>query len=98
MSYLLPKPVLQLQFLLRISIADSEICVEGNNLECFTFQLMQAEAPGVVTGFYENVTAALQPLADNISGNLAGLGCPQLETVDADMYDIYPGYTKAKGV
>lgn len=71
---------------------------EGNNLECFTFQLMQAEAPGVVTGFYENVTAALQPLADNISGNLAGLGCPQLETVDADMYDIYPGYTKAKGV
>lgn len=59
---------------------------------------MQAEAPDFVTGLYENVTAALQPLADNISGNLAGLGCPQLETVNADMYDIYPGYTKARGV
>lgn len=71
---------------------------DGNNLECFIFQLVQSEAPTVVTGLYENLTAALQPLAESISGNLAGLGCPQLETVNADMYDIYPGYTKAKGV
>ncbi len=52
----------------------------------------------MVAGLYENVTAALQPLAEAISSNLAGLGCPQLEAVNADMYDVYPGYTKAKGV
>ncbi|KAL9134606.1 MAG: hypothetical protein Q9175_004205 [Cornicularia normoerica] len=71
---------------------------QGNNLECFIFQLVQAEAPTVVTGLYENVTAALQPLAETISSNLAGLGCPQLEAVNAGMYDMYPGYTKAKGI
>lgn len=59
---------------------------------------MQAEAPTVVAGLYENVTAALQPLAETISSNLAGLGCPQLEGVNADMYDVYPGYQKAKGI
>lgn len=59
---------------------------------------MQAEAPTVVTGLYENLTAALQPLAETISGNLAGLGCPQLEGVNAGMYDVYPGYNMAKGI
>lgn len=59
---------------------------------------MQAEAPTVVTGLYENLTLALEPLAETISSILAGLGCPQLEGVNADMYDVYPGYKMAKGV
>lgn len=59
---------------------------------------MQAEAPTLVAGLYEDVTAALQPLADNIAGNLQGLGCPQLDGVDMGMYEVYPGYGKAKGV
>ncbi|CAD6593541.1 MAG: hypothetical protein ASARMPRED_007636 [Alectoria sarmentosa] len=71
---------------------------QGNNLQCFIFQLVQSEAPTMVTGLYENVTAALQPLVESISGILAGLGCPQLEAVNADLYDAYPGYAKAKGV
>ena len=58
---------------------------------------MQAEAPTVVAGLYENVTLALEALTETISNILAGLGCPQLEGVNADMYDIYPGYKMAKG-
>ena len=52
----------------------------------------------MVAGLYGNVTAAMQPLAESISSNLAGLGCPQLGAVSSDMYDVYPGYTMAKGV
>ena len=59
---------------------------------------MQAEAPTVVTGLYENLTAALEPLAETISSSLAGLGCPQLEGVNVGMYDVYPGYKMAKGI
>ena len=70
---------------------------QGNNLECFIFQLIQAEAPGLLTQLYEDVAQALQPLASNIDSNLAGLGCPQLESVDTSQYAKYPGYTKAKG-
>ncbi|KAI4137554.1 MAG: hypothetical protein L6R39_007217 [Caloplaca ligustica] len=71
---------------------------QGNNLQCFIFQLIQAEAPGVLTGIYEDVTKALQPLVDNINSNLQGLACPQLMGVDQSLYDKYPGYKKAKGV
>ena len=79
-------------------VFDAATLAEGNNLECFVFQLVQAETPGLVTSLYENVTEAVQPLAENINSNLAGLSCPQLVGVDMSQYNAYPGYTKAKGV
>lgn len=70
---------------------------KDNNLECFTFQLVQSEAPGLVTSLYKDVTAAVAPLAANINKNLAGLNCPKLVGVDQSQYDKYPGYQRAKG-
>ena len=67
---------------------------QGNNLQCFIFQLIQAEAPGVLTGLYSDLTKALQPLTDSISGALGGLGCPQLMGLDESLYEKYPGYKK----
>lgn len=58
---------------------------------------MQATTPTLVAGLYENVTEAVQPLLDNVAGNLKGLGCPQLAGVNEDMYGVYPGWGKAKG-
>ena len=69
----------------------------GNNLECFTFQLLQTVAPTLLTGIYDSVVDAVAPLNQNIATNLKGLGCPQLETVDENMYNVFPGYQKAKG-
>ena len=79
-------------------VFDGATLAQGNNLACFTFQLVQAEAPTVLAGLYEDLTAALQPLAENIAGNLAGLGCPQLEGVNAGMYGVYPGYGRKMGI
>ncbi|KAL8735008.1 MAG: hypothetical protein Q9166_001133 [cf. Caloplaca sp. 2 TL-2023] len=67
---------------------------QGNNLQCFIFQLIQAEAPGVLTGLYEDLTKALQPLTDSIAGALGGLGCHQLTSIDQSQYSKYPGYNK----
>lgn len=53
--------------------------------------------PTLVSGLYQNVTAAVQPLLDNVAGNLKGLECPQLEGVNEDMYDVFPGFQKANG-
>lgn len=78
-------------------VFDAASLTQGNNLECFIFQLVQSEAPGLLTSLYENVTQALQPLASNINSNLKGLGCPQLTSVDNSQYNKYPGYAKAKG-
>lgn len=79
-------------------VFDGATLAQGNNLACFTLQLVQAEAPTVVAGLYEDLTAALQPLGENIAGNLAGLGCPQLEGVNAGMYGVFPGYARQKGI
>ena len=70
---------------------------QGNNLECFVFQLVQSEAPGLVTQLYTDVTSAVAPLVANIKQNLAGLNCPQLVGVDQSQYNKYPGYQRAKG-
>ena len=58
---------------------------------------MQSVAPTLLTGIYDNVADAVAPLDQNIATNLKGLGCPQLETVNEDMYNVFPGYKKAKG-
>ena len=78
-------------------LSNAATLTQGNNLECFIFQLIQAEAPSLLTQLYENVTEALQPLASNIASNLAGLSYPQLESVHTSQYDKYPGYGMAKG-
>ena len=69
----------------------------GNNLECLPFQLVQTVAPTLLTGIYDNVADAVAPLNQNIAANLKGLGCPQLETVDENQYNVFPGFQKAKG-
>ena len=78
-------------------VFDAATLTQGNKLECFIFQLIQAEAPGLLTHVYEDVTAALQPLVANINSNLKGLSCPQLTSIDNSQYAKYPGYAKAKG-
>ncbi|KAL8684420.1 MAG: hypothetical protein Q9224_006361 [Gallowayella concinna] len=67
---------------------------QGNNLQCFIFQLVQAEAPSVLTGLYEVLTKALQPLVDSIQGSLKGLSCPQLVGIDQSQYEKFPGWKK----
>lgn len=40
---------------------------------------------------------AMQPLVDNIQGNLKGLNCPQLMGLDESQYGSYPGYKISGG-
>jgi hypothetical protein len=70
---------------------------EGNNLECFVFQSILAAGPDTLGGTFSNVGEAFQPLSTTILSRLAGLGCPQLQTLDDDQYKQYPGYTKSGG-
>ncbi|KAI4100309.1 MAG: hypothetical protein LQ345_007460 [Seirophora villosa] len=69
---------------------------DGDNLQCFVFQLIQSEAPGMLTGVYEDLTKALGPLVENLQRNRQGLGCPRLAGVDRSLYERFPGYRRAK--
>ncbi|KAL8667875.1 MAG: hypothetical protein Q9202_000340 [Teloschistes flavicans] len=78
-------------------VFDGATLLEGNNLQCFVFQLIQAEAPGLLTGLYEDITTALKSLTDEINQNLNGLACPQLVGLDQSQYGQFPGYQKSGG-
>lgn len=79
-------------------VFDISTLTQGNNLEYFGFQLVQAEGPDFLASLYSDVTKVLQPLAQNKSSILDGLSCPQLNGINMSQYDKFPGYAKAKGI
>ncbi len=73
-------------------IYNAATLAEGNNLQCFIFQLVQAEAPGVLAGVYGDLTTkALEVLRESVGKSLEGLGCPELRGVEGGMYERFPG-------
>ena len=71
-------------------VFDISTLTQGNNLEYFGFQLVQAEGPDFIASLYSDVTKVLQPLAQNKSSTLDGLSCPQLNGIDMSRYDKFP--------
>ncbi|KAH8201371.1 hypothetical protein TruAng_004454 [Truncatella angustata] len=64
-------------------------------LECFVLQLLMTQIPDFVGSLFANVSAAAAPLLDRIVQTLAGAVCPQLQEVHTELFNKYPGYTKA---
>lgn len=51
----------------------------------------------MLTGVYEDLTAALGPLVENLQRNKQGLGCPRLVAgVDRSLYERFPGYRRGE--
>ncbi|KAM0815535.1 hypothetical protein AB5N19_01333 [Seiridium cardinale] len=71
--------------------------LEGNNLECFVLQIIQASAPDALGSMFSDVQAAMAPLTDKLAQLLAGKSCPQLQSVNTELFEKYPGYTQSYG-
>ena len=71
--------------------------LEGNNLECFVLQSIMAAAPDALGSLFTDVQKALTPLSDKITQLLANEACPQLQSVNSQLFEQYPGYTEAYG-
>ncbi|KAL8961731.1 MAG: hypothetical protein Q9193_001764 [Seirophora villosa] len=78
-------------------VFNADTLAQGDNLQCFIFQLIEAGAPGQLTGVYEDVTRALRPLLEDLRARVQGLGCPRLAGVDESLYERFPGYGRGKG-
>ncbi|TGO28895.1 hypothetical protein BPAE_0021g00180 [Botrytis paeoniae] len=70
--------------------------LEGNNLECFVFQVSQAALPDIAAGAVGNLANTIKPFTDVVTQRLGGLGCPQLQGIDQNQFSKFPGYTKCK--
>jgi hypothetical protein len=71
--------------------------LEGNNLECYFFQISQNALPDILGGSQSSIgnkNSVLAPLSTTIVTRLQGLGCPKLEAIDQTQYNQFPGYNK----
>jgi hypothetical protein len=68
---------------------------QGNNLECFVFQAVVQAAPDMLEGTELTLLNQLTTQIDKAANNaLAGVTCPQLQTLQTSQFSAYPG---AKG-
>lgn len=70
--------------------------LEGNNLECFVFQVAQAALPDIAAGAVGNLANTIKPFTDVVTQRLGGLGCPQLQGIDESQFSKFPGYTNCQ--
>lgn len=75
-------------------VYNADTLLEGNNAICYATQLVLMGAPSFLQGLFEDVESALDKLTSAISDATSGLGCAQLQEIDEDQYDQFPGYTK----
>lgn len=66
----------------------SDDLLKGNNLGCFVFQLSAQVKPDFLLG-------ALTKLTNAIGSIIGTIGCPQLQKIDTEQLQQFPGYTKA---
>lgn len=67
---------------------------QGDNAVCFAYQAAQQAAPDILKGLFSSVTKPLAQLNDALGKVFTALSCPELETIDSNIFKKYPG---AKG-
>lgn len=74
----------------------SDLLTESG-LMCFVFQSLQAASPDLLGSLYADVGKATVTLNDQIMQALGNTICPQLQSVDMQLFEEYPGYTNGYG-
>lgn len=77
-------------------IQTSDLLTQGG-LECFVFQSIMAASPDLLGSLYTDVGKATVTLSDTIMQALANTVCPQIQKVNMQLFNEYPGYTDGYG-
>nr|POE80889.1 aromatic peroxygenase [Quercus suber] len=74
---------------LTAGLFNSAQLLEGNNLGCFAFQVVDQVKADLV------LLDLLNQLTDLVANVVSALGCPQLQKIDESALKTYPGYNKS---
>lgn len=66
---------------------------EGNNALCFAFQAAVQALPDAISGLLTDISA-MDLLGSALNNATDSLGCPQLNEINMEQFNAYPGYTK----
>lgn len=75
-------------------VFNADNLLQGNNLICFGLEATLMEAPDLLSGLYSDIDPAVDKLGSAINRATNGLGCPQLNEINKEQFNQYPGYTK----
>lgn len=79
-------------------VFDSESLLEGNNLSCFLLQTTQAGLVDAASPLLEPLGKTLDFLSSNLGPQIEALQCPELQSLNNEVFKIYPGADyKAQG-
>ncbi|KAK6065444.1 oxidase [Seiridium cupressi] len=76
-------------------VFDAASLLDPEKLQCFVLQLVMTETPDFLGSSFSNLPAAMAPLLDRVQQALTGKLCPQLNKINSQLFEKYPGYTKA---
>lgn len=74
----------------------SATLLQGNNLECFLYQMLPQATPDLLKQTETSAINLLAGLTAQVNKALAGLNCPQLQAIDKSQFAKYPGYQKSQ--
>jgi hypothetical protein len=72
-------------------VFNAQTLLEGNNLMCLAFQVVNSAAPDILKGLLGNVLLAVQKLTDALNPIITQLGCPKLAKYDRSLLQKFPG-------
>lgn len=72
-------------------VYNSQTLLKGNNLACFAYQNAQQAAPDILKGLFTSITKPMAKLTGALNKVMANLDCPQLETIDSNQFNQFPG-------
>ena len=75
-------------------VYSAESLLEGDNAACFVFQAVQILIPDALSGLAGTVNIIVSKLLDATGPILAGLTCPELNTLNTTILEQYPGYNR----
>lgn len=79
--------------------------LEGNNLICFTLEVVKTFAPNSLSSLFKTLEKPLSLVTDTLAAPLLDLGCPEYKDLEAggsdlfsELLDRFPGAKKAGSV
>jgi hypothetical protein len=72
-------------------VFNAETLLEGNNMMCFAFQVVNSASTDILKGLVGNVLLAVQKLTDALNPIIAQLGCRELAKYDKSLLAKFPG-------
>lgn len=84
-------------------LLDATKLLEGNNLLCFTFEVVKTLTPSILSNLFETIAGPLELITDAIGAAILNMSCPAFEDMTFEgkpllngLLDLFPGASNSQ--